>query len=413
MNVLFLTITGLDSIQQSGLYTDLLRRFVSEKHNLYVVSARQKREGLPTEVFVEGNARLLKVKIGNITKSNLIEKGFATINIKRQYISAINQNFSGIIFDLILYATPPVTLAGVVRRFKNNGTKTYLMLKDIFPQNAVDLGMLSKKGIKGLIYRYFRKQEKMLYSVSDHIGCMSPAGISYLLKHDPEIAPQKIGLCPNSRELSDKRINVAQKAKIRNTYGIPQDKTVFVCGGNFGKGHDIDFIIKCLKSQNGDQKNYFLFFGSGTDYGKFEEYFRENLQPNVRLMKFLPVQEYETVVSACDVGLIFLGWKVTTPEFPSRLLPYLRSGLPVLAAVSPATDIGRIIEEKDAGYWCCSNDVKAFSEKVYLLGDQGRRARMGEKAFELFCEKYEVGQTYNAIMKAVQEGKGCLKGKHS
>ena len=93
---------------------------------------------------------------------------------------------------MILYSTPPITFCGVVEYFqKRDNAKTYLMLKDIFPQNAVDLGMMKTTGAKGLIYKYFRKQEKKLYAISDRIGCMSQANVEYVLKDNPEVSKEK------------------------------------------------------------------------------------------------------------------------------------------------------------------------------------------------------------------------------
>lgn len=79
----------------------------------------------------------------------------------------------GVKFDLILYSTPPITFTNVIKYVKRHNPKamTYLMLKDIFPQNAVDIQMLSKTGLKGILYRWFRRKEKEMYRISDWIGC--------------------------------------------------------------------------------------------------------------------------------------------------------------------------------------------------------------------------------------------------
>lgn len=72
------------------------------------------------------------------------------------------------------------------------------MLKDIFPQNAVDLGMLSKSGARKLIYNLFRKKEEKLYIISDYIGCMSNANVDYIVKNNPYLSEKTIEVCPNS-----------------------------------------------------------------------------------------------------------------------------------------------------------------------------------------------------------------------
>ena len=99
----------------------------------------------------EGSSCILRLKIGNIQKVNPIEKGISTILIEPLFINGIKKYFSNVRFDLVLYATPPITFAKVIKFIKKRDrAKSYLMLKDIFPQNSLDLGMLSASGIKGL-----------------------------------------------------------------------------------------------------------------------------------------------------------------------------------------------------------------------------------------------------------------------
>lgn len=161
MKVLFLTTGTFGNISDSGLYPDLLREFVKDGHEVYIVSAHERRTGSPTELLHEDSVRHLIVKIGNITKTNFIEKGISTILIAHQYKKALHNYLDDIRFDLILYSTPPITLESVVTFIKRRDNAiTYLILKDIFPQNAVDLDILKKSGLKGIIYRYFRKKEK-------------------------------------------------------------------------------------------------------------------------------------------------------------------------------------------------------------------------------------------------------------
>ena len=61
--------------------------------------------------------------------------------------------------------------------------------------------MMTKTGFKGLLYRMFRKKEKTLYQLSDHIGCMSPANVKYVLEHNPEVSSDKVEIAPNSYDV--------------------------------------------------------------------------------------------------------------------------------------------------------------------------------------------------------------------
>ena len=271
-----------------------------------------------------------------------------------------------------------------------------MLLKDIFPQNAVDIGIMQKTGIKGLIYKFFRKKEKKLYSISDRIGCMSQANVDYVIRHNPEIDPDKVEICPNSIEVIDKSVSAEERIEIRKKYDIPLDKVVFVYGGNLGKPQGIPFLIRCLESQKDNEEVFFLIVGDGTEYGKLEEYKKRSKQANFKLMKRLPKDDYDSMVGACDVGMIFLDHRFTIPNFPSRLLSYMQAKLPVLACTDPNTDIGKVIVEGGFGWWCESDGIKDFQDRV----DQACKAdriKMGKQSMEYLNEKYKIEKGYGVI----------------
>lgn len=400
MNILFLTIGTLGNIEDSGIYSDLLRQFRDNSHKVYVVSPREKRLGLPTECVEKNGATLLKVRIGNITKTHLIEKGISTITIESQYIKAIKKYFNNVKFDLILYSTPPVTLQKVVAYVKRrDNAKTYLILKDIFPQNAVDLGVLKKTGIKGLLYKYFRAKEKKLYRNSDYIGCLSPANVDYILKHNPEIPKNIIEVCPNTIEPLYVKMDNEQVQKIRLKYNIPLDKTIFIYGGNLGKPQGIDFLIECLEANKHNQQVYYIIVGSGTEFKKLKNYFDHKKPDNAQLFSQMPKPDYEVLANSCDVGLIFLDNRFTIPNFPSRLLSYMQASMPVLAATDINTDLGEVIEKGQFGFWCESGNLESFNEKLGLLCDNKSRKKMGQNARQYLEDNYTAKHSYDIVMK--------------
>lgn len=361
MNVLFLTLLNFESLQERTIYTDLLREFVKNGHQVYAISPVEKRQNVKTHIVKEENAIILRLQIGNTQKTNVIEKGISTILIEPTFKKAIKTYFADVKFDLVLYSTPPITLVSAIEYVKKrDNAKTYLLLKDIFPQNAVDIGMMSKKGLKGILYRHFRNQEKKLYRISDRIGCMSQANVDYLIKHNPEIDPAIVEVCPNSVDVIDKSVDSETRKQIRKKYGIPEDKKVFVYGGNLGKPQGIPFMIECLKKCHDLDDAFFLIVGDGTEYGILEKYVDEDKPTNVKLLRRLPKDDYDSMVGACDVGMIFLDHRFTIPNFPSRLLSYMQAGIPVLACTDPNTDIGKVIVDGGFGWWCESNDSSCF-----------------------------------------------------
>ena len=399
MNVLFLSLLDINSLNEYGLYQDLLRQFINEHNHIYVLSPLNYSNKVKSQQIKNKYFTIIKVYTGNIQKTNIIEKGINTVLLESRYKQAIIKYLSNVKFDLILYPTPPITLAGVVKYVKaRDHARTYLLLKDIFPQNALDIGMLNNKGVKAPIYRYFRFLERRLYSISDTIGCMSQANVKYLLKHNKDIHSTKVEICPNCIEPRDLSVDPQKQIEMRKKYGIPIDKTVFIYGGNLGKPQGIPFLLKCLNSQKKNPNVFFLIVGDGTEYGVIKDYFSRYQPKNMKLMSRLPKEDYDNMVGSCDVGMIFLDHRFTIPNFPSRILSYMQAQIPVLAVTDRNTDVGEVIKDGGFGWWCESNDVKAFHQLVKKISNSDL-VTMGEKGYKYLLEHYDVRDTYQTIIK--------------
>lgn len=396
MKILFLTLLDFSSFSERNIYCDLLREFRRNGHEVFCISPTERRNGFVTH-FAEDN-HLLKLRIGNTQKTNIIEKGISTVKIESQFISAIKHYFADITFDLVIYSTPPITLYKAVSYVKKrDNAKTYLLLKDIFPQNAVDLGMMKKSGLSAFVYKYFRRREKKLYAISDYIGCMSEANVQYLISHNPKLDSKNIEICPNSFEIEDLRVNGEERVLMRKKYNIPCDKKVLIFGGNLGKPQDIEFFMECLKTAHTINDVYFLVVGDGTEYNRLSRFLNSENYSNVRLMKILPKSDFDGMIASCDIGLIFLDHRFTIPNFPSRLLSYMQAGLPVLACTDSVSDVGKVITDGGFGWWCESTSPHKFRDLVSEAVNSELSA-MGTTAFEYFNKHYSSEVTYNIII---------------
>jgi glycosyltransferase involved in cell wall biosynthesis len=380
MNILFLTLSRISDVRSHGIYTDLMRKFRDEGHSVYIVTPHERKFGKNTELVESDGVKILGVKTLNIQKTNVVEKGIGTLLIESQYKSAIKKYFQGVKFDLVLYSTPPITFTKVIKFLKkeNPDIISYLLLKDIFPQNAVDIGMFSKNS---LFYKMFRKKEIELYKNSDYIGCMSPANVKFVLEHNDFIDPNRVEVAPNSIEVETEEKSpekvAHERIAIREKYNLPQDKPIFIYGGNLGKPQGIPFLIQCLEALKNRNDVHFVIAGDGTEYGKIQNWMNSVKAQSVTLFKRLPKDDYEMLARNCDVGLIFLDHRFTIPNYPSRLLSYLAAKMPVIAATDPNTDIGKIAEENGYCYWCESNDVNGFVACVDKML-AGNRKALGE-----------------------------------
>lgn len=401
MNLLFISISSLPHMSGHSISLDLIREFVRNGHKVCVVASNERRNKQPTALSEECGCKVLRVKIGNNKNTNIIEKGISNLLLPYQYTAAIKKYFKDTKFDLVIYPTPPVTQVKTVQYIKKrDGAKSYLLLKDIFPQNAVDIGMMTKKGPKSIIYKMFRKKEENLYKSSDFIGCMSKANVDYVVKHNPYINPDIVHINPNSVEVEESVISEEKKAEIRNKYQIPAGVKTFIYGGNLGRPQGIPFIIECLKANADKTDRFFVICGKGTEYSKLKAYVENEKPNNVLLLNGLPKAEYEEFAKAFDVGLIFLDHRFTIPNFPSRLLSYIQSKMPVLACTDVNTDIGKVITENGFGWWCESNNVDNFTKTVDDIISADLKV-MGEKGFGYLCENYTSKKSYETITKYI------------
>lgn len=392
-------------VEQSGIYTDLMRKFRDEGHQVYVVTPCERREGLSTARFESAGVNIIRVKTLNVQKTNVIEKGIGQWSMEMLYQRAIDKYYKGIAFDLILFSTPPITFPNVIAKMKKRNPKalSYLMLKDIFPQNAVDLGMLTKTGVKGFLYRTFRKKEEKIYALSDFIGCMSPANVMYVIKNNKDVDPKKVEICPNSYQVSDSEVKedslkVKERFEIRAKYNLPTDKPIFIYGGNLGKPQSIPFLIDCLEANKNREDCHFVVVGDGFEYHRLEAWYNKSKPKSVSVFRKLPKEDYDKLADTCDVGLIFLDHRFTIPNYPSRLLPYLMSKKPILACTDPNCDAGELAVKNGYGMYCESNDVHAFTCIVNNMLKQDLKA-MGEKGYQFYLNNYTTQHSYDAIMK--------------
>jgi glycosyltransferase involved in cell wall biosynthesis len=396
MKILFLTLAKIDSIEDRAIYPDLLRKFRNEGHSIVILSPTERKFNKNTQLITEHGTRILMVWTTNIQKTNVVEKLISTLLIEFFFLNAINKYFKDENFDLILYSTPPITFTKLISKIKTKfSSKTYLLLKDIFPQNAVDLNMFSKRS---LIYKYFRRKEEILYQISDHIGCMSEFNRKYLLTNNSFLTNEKVEVNPNSIFL----LPVKEQFELsRETLAfLPKDKVIFVYGGNLGKPQGVDFLLDIINSMRTNTNVFFVIVGSGTESQRMQKWFNKNQPHNALLINHLPQTEYDVLLGCCHVGLVFLNANFTIPNYPSRILSYMENKLPILFGIDDNTDVGKEAEDGNYGLSCKNGDLKTFRKYLDLLSnDKELRQKMGENGYDRLKKDFNVDYSYKMIMK--------------
>lgn len=403
MKILFLTLAYPEGEDASDLYVDLMREFNQQGHDVYVATSLERRQKRNTFLSKQQGINVLRIQTGNIQKTNFIEKGISTLLLEAQFCIAIKRYFNDVKFDLVIYSTPPITFAKVIKMIKKRDNAiSYLLLKDIFPQNAVDIEVFKEKS---LFNTFFRNKEINLYKNSDFIGCMSLKNKTYLLEHNSFLDEHKIEVCPNS--ISPKYIRPLsnyEKQKVKQRLNIPNEATVLIYGGNLGKPQGIDFLIEILKEHQYREDIFYLIIGSGTEYEKLNQFIKAEKLNNCLLYSALPKKEYEEYLKIADIGLILLDYRFTIPNFPSRLLNYMEFSIPVLAAVDENTDVGDYLKDGNFGYSCVSNDLKQYTKVLnHMISNKKELVKMGYNARQYLEEHYTVEKGVDIILSQIKK----------
>lgn len=375
-----------------------MRYFVGQGHHVTIISPIERRENLKGSLIENEDHRILRVRTLNNQKTNVIEKLLATTSIDYIIKRSIKSHLQDFHFDMAIYSTPPITLVSTIKYLKKTfKVSTYLLLKDIFPQNAVDLGMIKKSSF---FYSYFRKKERILYDLSDKIGCMSQANVDYVLTNNRNLTEAKVEICPNSLEPTKLAVNQGEQSELKESFGITSNQTIFIYGGNLGKPQGVDFLIEILESLRNNKNAYFIIIGSGTEFPRLMTWFNSKNPDNVIIKSYVPKVEYDQYVQISDVGLIFLDYNFTIPNYPSRLLGYLENSKPILAFTDDASDIGKNAEQRGYGRWGYSNDIANAKKLIeyFVTADKHEISQMGATGKAFYLNNYQVNHSYAMIM---------------
>lgn len=398
MKIIFLTL-GFPKMKRMGyLYSPMVAQLDDHGHDITVVAPVH--DGNESGLLIEDGIKVIRVRTLPLFRVNMIRKGIANVMLPYFYKKALKKHNLNLDFDLIIIPTPPITLYGVVAWLKaKSRAKVYLILRDIFPQNAVDLGLMKKNSF---IHGYFRKKEQKLYGICESIGCMSQGNIDFIKKHNPNLPQRKLHLLPNWGDMAplESEETIAQ---LKRKMGL-QDQFILIFGGNIGLPQKMENIVDLAIACSDFEDIVFLIIGRGNKRKSLEELVARKNVKNIILKDSLPSHEYFKVVQMADVGLISLSEDFTIPNIPSKALSYYNAKKPILASIDSNTDFGQILEENHTGLWCEAGNTEELKNKLLLLyHDPSLRKTMGENGHRYMKENLSSEIIYNTIIDETQK----------
>lgn len=375
---------------------DLCLEFVQEGHSVTVITPGfDQSEAYVSEVIEE--VEVIRIRAWSTKNVSSMRRGIAETALPFFLIARFTRSpFNAFDFDGVIWYSPTIFLWPVALYFKTRSRcKGYLILRDIFPNWALDLGILRR----GPAFYFFSLVAHMQYRVADFIGVQSSSSLALVRRLSPNRGENvqvlnnwlgAAGNMPSTITVSDTKL-VGRK--------------VFIYTGNMGVAQGIDVLIDLALRFKDNSEVGFLFVGRGSEVARLKRLVASAGAQNVLFFDEVPPQELPRLYSQCSVGLVSLDSRHLTHNVPGKFLSYIQSGLPVLASVNKGNDLCSLINESMIGVGCDVDNYDILFEAalkvlamVELEGEALRR-----RCVECFEMHFSVGHASRQIINSLRD----------
>ncbi|PSU33172.1 glycosyltransferase family 4 protein [Photobacterium lutimaris] len=372
---------------------ELALELIEQGHTVTVITPHFEK-GLPTliEDSHDGVAvwRFLSGQIKDVPK---VKRAINETLLSHRAWYAIQGKVDKNTFDGIVYYSPSIFFGSLVGKLKKRcQCESYLILRDFFPQWAIDSGLMREGS---LIERYFRFFESVCYRKADIIGVMSEKNLEIFnsntkIKYPTAILRNWANLSPHYP--SNKASN------LRELLGL-QDEVIYFYGGNIGHAQDMSNLMRLAKRMKCFDKAHFLFLGQGDEVKLVNDLIERWELTNCSYLPSVSQSDFKDILAQVDVGLFSLSAQHTAHNFPGKLLGYMVQSLPILGSVNKGNDLMDLVNTNHAGLISVNGEDDAFFENASnLQNDIDLRKRIGISGYKLLEKEFAVGNISSSIV---------------
>ena len=274
----------------------------------------------------------------------------------------------------------------------SSGCKSYLVIRDIFPEWAADMGLMGR----GLPYRFFDAVARYQYSVADVIGVQTPGNRNYFNRW----------VTKPRRHLEVLQNWLDKPAQVRCSIRVNETslagRRVFVYAGNMGVAQGMDILLELANRLRRRADVGFLFVGRGSDAARLKADAESRRMENVLFFDEIDPDEIPDLYAQCDAGIVALDPRHKSHNIPGKFLTYMQSGLPVLANVNPGNDLAQMIREERVGQVCETSQGEELEQLATALLEQIQTdSGLTARCLALFERQFTVEKAVKQIVAAL------------
>ena len=373
--------------------SDLSREFERQGHTLTVFLPSPEQKGPWSLEEVDG-VQLLRLKAPRTKDMDYVRRTLGELAMPFAMLRQFRKSpLASEIWDGVLWYAPSI-FHGPFAKFlkKSSACKGYLIIRDIFPEWALDMGLMSR----GLPFYFFNAVARYQYSVADVIGVQTLGNCVYFnqWQRKPgrtlEILPNWLGE-PGQAHCAI-RLNETHLAGRR----------VFIYAGNMGVAQGMDILLNLAERLMARKDVGFLFVGRGSDASRLKTLAKARKLHNVMFCNEVHPDEIPDLYAQCTAGIVALDPRHKSHNIPGKFLSYMQNGLPVLANVNAGNDLAHMIRTEDVGEVCESNaldDLLQLAEN--LLAKIQSEVEIKARCRSLFEREFAVEKTVRQIVAAL------------
>ena len=296
-------------------------------------------------------------------------------------------------WDGVVWYSPSIFHGPLVTALKKSShCKGYLIIRDIFPEWAVDMGLMKR----GVLYHFFNAVAQYQYSMADVIGVQAPSNQRYFERW----------MVQPGRKLEILQNWLDTPAKVRCSIRVDQTKLVgrkiLVYAGNMGVAQGMGVLLKLAEKMRGRSDVGFLFVGRGSESEKLKAEAESRQLENVVFFDEIDPDEIYDLYAQCIAGIVTLDPRHNSHNIPGKFLTYMQSGLPVLANINAGNDLAHLIRDERVGQVCESNQVDQLLLMTEKLLDQVEKdLNLSARCLALFEQKFAIQKTVKQIVSAL------------
>lgn len=290
-------------------------------------------------------------------------------------ISAVHGGVTAEQPDVVVATSPPL-FAGVAGRLiaARWGVPFVFEVRDLWPESAIDTGVLNRPTLIRLAYRL----ERWLYHVADRVTVLTPAFRTALVERKG-VPADRIGFVPNGADIDVFEPGPKQN-RVRREYGLG-DKFVVAYLGAHGVANHLEQILDAAELLR-DRNVAFLFVGDGMRRPALEAMARERGLSNVTFVGNVPKAQAAEFCNAADACAAVLKRVETFKTvYPNKVFDYMACARPTILAIDGVAR--ELVEDAGAGVYVEPENPAAFAAAVQRLrSDPAEAERMGRRGRE-------------------------------